>query len=78
MINKLLYSLRFKLRKIDWLARFYRQYILRIPFDSEMFVAEYTQVKNSNDLALSLLPLVVFNCLGLKSSDKSLDVQFLL
>jgi len=49
------------LRKIDWLARFYRRYIIKIPFDHELEEQGYSQVIRNNNLALSLLPLVDAN-----------------
>lgn len=68
MIKIIPHSLRERLRKIDWLARFYRKYIIRLPFDHEMNAGNYNQVKTNNDLALSLLP---FNHRGLIIGVKS-------
>jgi GT2 family glycosyltransferase len=47
-----------KLRKIDWLVRLYRKYIVKTPFDHELQEQGYTQVIKTNDIALSMLPLV--------------------
>ncbi|MEW6994812.1 glycosyltransferase [Colwelliaceae bacterium MEBiC 14330] len=56
--NLLPVSVKTRLRKIDWLARFYRKYIIRMPFDHELQEQGYQQTIKHNDLALSLLPLV--------------------
>lgn len=58
MIDKLAYFFKSKLQKIDWLARIYRKYILKMPFVHEVPIVDYIQVKKSNDQALSLLPLI--------------------
>lgn len=48
--------IRVRLRKIEWLARFYRKYIIRLPFDHEIVERDYADVKAKNDLAVNLLP----------------------
>lgn len=64
MLYKLLFKIRLQLRKIDWLARFYRRYIIKMPFDSELIDTEkgkctYESVTATNNVALSLLPTVI-------------------
>ena len=58
MIKFTLKSVRESLRQIDWLARFYRKYIIKMPFDHELQEQGYTQVIKNNNFALSLLPRV--------------------
>ncbi len=58
-MNKLFPSaLRNRLRKIGWLARFYRKYVIKMPFDSELQELGYSQTFAMNTFALSLLPSV--------------------
>lgn len=47
-----------KLRKIDWLTKAYRKYIVKMPFDHELQEQGYKQVIKNNNIALSMLPLV--------------------
>ncbi len=56
MIKRLPPSLRARLRQIDWLARAYRKYILKL--SDAAFEVNYQTIKRQNDHALSLLPRV--------------------
>lgn len=59
MIKRLPLSVRASLRKIDWLARAYRKYILKLPNTALAgFEADYQTIRRQNDQALSLLPKV--------------------
>lgn len=51
-------ALRAELRKIDWLARFYRKYIIKMPFDHELQEQGYGLIMKTNTFALSLLPSI--------------------
>lgn len=58
MISRVIYIIRVRLRKIEWLAHFYRTYIIRLPFDYEVVERDYLEVKNQNDTLLGRLPLL--------------------
>ena len=63
LIKKLLpASFLMQLRKIDWLARFYRRYIIKMPLEHELLqtggVPVSALISVKNDFALSLLPKV--------------------
>lgn len=51
--------IRVRLRKIEWLARFYRKYIIKLPFDHEIIERDYLEVKANNDVLLEALPLLI-------------------
>lgn len=58
MISRVIYKIRVRLRKIEWLARFYRKYIIKLPFDHEIIERDYLEVKANNDVLLEALPLL--------------------
>ena len=50
MIKKILFKVRLKLRKIDWLARFYRQYFMKLPLDGG-----YSEIQTAQNSLLAAL-----------------------
>ena len=58
MISRVIYMIRVRLRKIEWLARFYRKYIIKLPFEHEIIERDYLEVKANNDVLLEALPLL--------------------
>ncbi len=61
-------SIRTKFRKIGWLARFYRRFIIKLPLEQKVQMPkkileqDYEQLINDNDSALSLVPLANSQC----------------
>ncbi len=61
-------SIRTKFRKIGWLARFYRRFIIKMPLKQKMAMPkkvleqDYEQLINENDSALSLMPSANSQC----------------
>ena len=56
MIKFIPYSLREQLRKIEWLARFYRRHFLKLPIDGG-----YAEIQNAQGRILSTLDVNKFN-----------------
>lgn len=58
MIKFIPFVIRNQLSRIDWLARFYRRYILKLPFDTESLSSNYLELVEENNIALALFATV--------------------
>jgi hypothetical protein len=50
VLKNLLFQIRIQLRKIDWLARFYRKYFMKLPLDGG-----YSEIQIAQNALLSAL-----------------------